>query len=530
MIVRAAPRRQEVRKVFERHEAAKLIHNGATVAINGFGPLAQASEFEAALRERFLETGEPKGLTLVCAAGQGIYDRKSYIDQISLDGLFTKVIAGHFRSMLTLADMVAQEKVEGYNLPMGVISQMFREMAGRKPGLVTRVGLKTFVDPRLGGGRLNSISKESYVELMKFGGEEFLFYRAFPIDVALIRGTTADPEGNITMEREAVFLDAFSMAQAAKANGGIVIVQVERLSDKPARPKEVKIPGVLVDAVVVAPEQRQTHFEVFNPHYTGDSHMPESDMPAFMETLKGRGADGQTRSLTHYIIARRAATEVGQDNVVNLGAGVPELVGWHIDPSRNFRLTVESGVLGGVPTNGADFGAAVNPQAIYDQPSQFDFYDGGGLDVTFLGALETDKAGNVNVSRSGNSVVGIGGFVNISQNTRKVVFCFPFSVKGLAVAWRDGKLVIEKEGQIVKFSKEVQQISFSGEYATETGQRVLYVTERCVFELTKDGLTLVEVAPGIDAGTQILPLLPFKVAVAPELKIMDSAFFEGVEV
>jgi propionate CoA-transferase len=268
-------------KVYELREAADLIANGDVVAINGFGPLAQAEQFELALRERFLETGEPHGLTLVVAAGQGIYDRKSYIDQISLDGLFTKVIAGHYRSMLTLADMVAEEKIEGYNLPMGVISQMFREMAGRKPGLLTKVGLKTFVDPRIGGGRLNAISKDSLVQLMTIDGEDYLFYKAFPLDIALIRGTTADPDGNITMEKEAVFLDATSMAQAARANNGTVIVQVERVSDQPAKPKDVKIPGILVDAVVVAPEQRQTYFEVYNPTYTGDVRLPDAEIPAF---------------------------------------------------------------------------------------------------------------------------------------------------------------------------------------------------------------------------------------------------------
>lgn len=515
--------------VVEHHEAAGLVKNGDTVAINGFGPLAQANEFEVALRKRFLETGEPRGLTLVCAAGQGIYDRKSYIDQISLDGLFTRVIAGHYRSMLTIADMVAEEKIEGYNLPMGVISHMFREMAGRKPGLITRVGLKTFVDPRIGGGRLNSISLDSLVELMVIDGVEYLFYRAFPLDVAIIRGTTADPSGNITMEKEAVFLDAMPMAQAARANGGKVIVQVERLSDRPARPKDVKIPGILVDAVMVAPEQRQTHFEVFNPNYCGDSRIEEEDLPLFLETLKERSAAGQSRSLAHYAIARRAALEVEDRNVVNFGAGIPELVSWHIDRCKECNLTVESGVLGGVPTNGVDFGAAVNPEAIYDQPSQFDLYDGGCLDVTFLGALEVDRKGNVNVSRSGKSVVGIGGFVNISQNARKVVFCFPFSVKGLEVAFTDGTLTIEKEGEIVKFVADVDQISFSGEYAAENGQTVLFITERCVFRLGADGLTITEAAPGIEPEKHILPLLPFDVKVAKPLNVMDASLFRPVD-
>jgi propionate CoA-transferase len=515
-----------MRNILLSRAAADLVPDGATLAINGFGPLAQASEFEAALHDRFLETGHPKGLTLVCAAGQGIYDRKSYIDQISLDGLFTRVIAGHYRSMLTLADMVAADKIEGYNIPMGVISQMFREMAGRKPGILTKVGIKTFVDPRFGGGRLNSISSDTMVEIMTIDGEEYLFYRAFPIDVALLRGTTADPGGNITMEKEAVFLDALSMAQAAHANGGKVIVQVERLSDRPAKPKDVKVPGILVDAITVAPEQRQTYFEVYNPFYTGDARMSEDELPAFLKELRGRAAEGQSRSLAQYIIARRAAIEVRKGDVVNLGAGIPELVGWYIDKEKECRLTVESGVLGGVPTNGADFGAAINPEAIYDQPSQFDFYDGGGLDVTFLGALEVDRMGNVNVSRSGVSVVGIGGFINITQTTRNVVFCFPFSVKGLGVSFRDGRLVIESEGRIVKFCEQVQQISFSGEYAIETSQRVLFITERCVFRLTEGGLQLIEVAPGIDIRTHILDLIPFEIAAAEDVKLMDLSFFE----
>lgn len=513
-------------QVITKEAAARLIDNGSAVAINGFGPLGQPDAIEVAIKERFELEQEPKNLTLIVAAGQGIYDRKSFIDQISFEGLFTKVIAGHYRSMLTLADMGAEEKIEAYNVPMGVISQMFRAMAGKKPGILTKVGLKTFCDPRREGGRLNSISHDEMVKLYEIEGEEYLFYKAFPIDVALIRGTTADCEGNITMEKEAAFLDALSMAQAAKANGGKVIVQVERLSDSPAKPSDVKIPAILVDAIVVAPDQKQTYFEVYNPYYTGEKRLHAAEIPEFMKTMQERAlVGGKKRELSHYIITRRAAEEVPMNCVANLGGGLPEMVGWFIDPAKNCLLTVESGVLGGIPTNGPDFGAAVNPQVMYDQPYQFDFYDGGGLDITFLGALEVDKEGNVNVSRSGNSIVGVGGFINITQNTKKVVYCFPFSVKGLQIAFSDGKLSILREGLITKFIETVQQVSFSGEYANDTGQEVLYITERCVFKLTEKGLELIEIAPGIDLQTQILDLIPFKISVSDNLIIMDQRYF-----
>ncbi len=517
-------------RVVTKEVAAKMIDNGKVVAINGFGPLAQPENIEVAIKERFDAEQEPRDLTLVVAAGQGIYDRKSYIDQISMEGLFTKVIAGHYRSMLTIADLGAQEKLEAYNIPMGVISQMFRAMAGKKPGILTKVGLKTLCDPRLEGGRLNSISKDSMIELFKTGGEEYLFYKAFPLDYALLRGTTADPNGNITMVKEAVFLDALSMAQAAKTNGGKVIVQVERLSDMPANPRDVKIPGLLVDAIVVAPDQKQTHFEVYNPYFTGEMRMEESDIPEFLKTLKERAsASGKKRALSHYIITRRAAEEVPQDCVANLGGGLPEMVGWFIDPQKNCTLTVESGVLGGIPTNGPDFGAAINQQAVYDQPYQFDFYDGGGLDITFLGALEVDKVGNVNVSRSGDNIVGIGGFINITQNTKKVVYCFPFSVKGQVISFSDGKLNVDQEGKILKFNEKVQQVSFSGDYANDTEQEVLYITERCVFKLEKEGLHLIEIAPGIDLMSQIIDLIPFEITIAEDLKLMDAKYFAPPE-
>jgi propionate CoA-transferase len=510
-------------KVIASQDAVRMIQSGKVVAINGFGPLGQPDLFSTALRDLYLSTGTPKNLTLVIAAGQGIYDKKSYLDKLALDGLFTKMIAGHYRSMLSIADMVVQEKIEAYNIPMGIISQMFREMAGRKPGIISKIGLKTFCDPRLQGGRLNALSKEHYVELMNIGDEEYLFYKAFPIDYAIIRGTTADPAGNITMEKEAVILDGLSMAQAAKANGGKVIVQVERLSEHPAVPKEIKIPGIIVDAIIVDPDQRQSFYEEYNSCYTGETRVPAAEIPAVFDLMAKRITS--ERTLIHHIIARRAVEEVGQDNVVNFGAGIPELVGWYIKPDLEATLTVESGIIGGIPMNGAEFGAAINPMVIYDQPFQFDFYDGGGLDVTFLGALEIDAHGNINVSQAGKSVVGIGGFINISQNSKKVVFCFPFSVKGLEVDFSDGRLQITHEGAICKFQRAVQQVSFSGEYALDTHQTVLYVTERCVFKLVPSGLELVEVAPGIDIQKQIVDIIPFEISISPELKVMDSSYF-----
>ncbi|GAA0182917.1 hypothetical protein SH2C18_51980 [Clostridium sediminicola] len=515
--------------VMDKNEAMKLVESGDTVVINGFGSLVHPEEFDEALGDRFLKTGEPRDLSFIFAAGQGVWDENRFIDRLSHEGLVKKVISGHWQPMLRLCKLAVENKIEAYNLPMGAIVHLFRASAAKKPGIITKVGLKTFADPRIGGGGLNEISKEELVKVIEIDGEEYLFYKSFKPNVAFIRGTTADPNGNITMEKEVAFLDALSMAQAVKANDGNVIVQVERLSSIPANPKNVKIPGILVDAVVVAPEQKQTIIETYNQTYSGELRVPDNEIKTVVENVKKlNSSGGKKRKLEHLIVARRAARELHSNCVVNLGIGIPEMVAVVADKEKiaeNVTFTVESGTIGGVASSGFSFGAAINPDVIYDQAYQFDFYDGGGLDITFVGAMEADKAGNVNVSRLGEKIIGVGGFVDITQCAKKVVYCFTFSNGGLKVEYKDGKLNIIEEGKYLKFTNEVDQISFSGDFARETEQEVIYVTERCVFKLLPEGLTLTEVAPGISIEEDILEKMPFRPIISDNIKTMDISCF-----
>lgn len=504
-------------KLVSAREAVALVRPGDTVSTSGFVGIGVPEELLIALEARFLETGEPRDLTLVYAAGQGDGKERG-LNRLGHAGLVRRVIGGHWGLVPKLGRLAIEGRIEAWNLPQGVISQLFREIAARRPGVFTKVGLGTSVDPLHGGGAVNDRSTEALVRRVEIDGETWLHYRAFPIHVALIRATTADEAGNLGMEREALVLDALAMAMAARNSGGVVIAQVERLAARGALdPKATVVPATLVDAVVLArPENHmQTFATAYSPHYAGRLRAPvRSDAPLPLDARK--------------VIARRCALELPIGGVVNLGIGMPEGVAAvaaeeHILDS--VTLTAEPGVIGGRPAGGLDFGAAVNPDAIIPQSATFDFYDGGGLDMACLGMAEADAAGNVNVSRFGDRLAGAGGFINISQNARKLVFAGTFTAGGLKVALGDGRLAIQAEGRAPKFVAAVGQVTFSAARALATGRQVLYVTERAVFALRERGLELVEIAPGIDLERDILAHMAF-VPIVETPRPMDAALFQ----
>jgi propionate CoA-transferase len=503
-------------KLVTATEALAIVRDGDTVAVSGFVGSGTPDELIGALARRYADTGTPGNLTLVFAAAPGDGKERG-LNQLAQPGLVKRAIGGHWSLVPKLAALAVSDRIEAYNLPLGTISHLFRDIAARRAGTLTRVGLRTFVDPRLEGGRINACTREDLVRVMAIDGEEWLFYKAFPITVALIRGTTADPSGNITMEHEALTLDNLALAMAARNSNGFVIAQVERIAASGAlHPRQVQVPGVLVDCVVIAsPENhRQTYGTAYSPAFAGEFRVP-------LDTLQPMPLDERK------IIARRCAFELPMGGVVNLGIGMPEGVAAVANEENVLgyvTLTAEPGVIGGVPQSGLDFGAAVNTDAVIQQSQQFDFYDGGGLDMACLGMAQVDGEGHVNVSRFGSRLAGAGGFINISQNARRLVFAGTFTTGGLEVEVDGGRVGIVREGRGRKFNRAVQQITFNGAYAAECGQPVLYVTERCVFRRTNEGMELVEVAPGIDIERDIVAHMDFR-PIVRDPKPMDARIF-----
>ena len=497
-------------------EAAQLIQDGDAVLISGSGGGHAVPEaLLAAVERRFLAEQKPCGITSVSIVGIG--DRAALgATHLAHEGLLKRAITSALVDSPGLVRLAAEDRIEAYTLPQGALSQLMRDMAAGRPGLLTKTGLHTFVDPRQQGGRQSPRTPADFVEVVQLAGEEWLFYKPVPADVAFLRGTTADEDGNVTMEEEAVLGEMLAMAQATRRAGGIVVVQVKRMSRRNTlQAKQVRIPGILVDFVVVDPEQRQTYATYYDPSYSGELRIPSGDI----------------RSLPfgpRKVIVRRGAMELFPGAVCNLGAGVStgiSTIAAEEGLLDAVHLTNEQGIVGGAPITGRDSGGGQNFAAMIEQPAQFDFYDGGGLDLAFLSFAEVDPQGNVNVSRFGDKIIGVGGFINISQNAKCVVFGGTLTAGELDIAWEDGKAVIRKEGRHRKFVPRLEQICYSAELGRAKGQVALFVTERAVFRVGREGLELIEIAPGIDAERHVIAQMGFRPHIARDLRVMDSRIF-----
>ncbi len=505
-------------KIIEAKEAVKEIKDNATVVVGGAGAgHAVPDKILKALGDYFLESGHPKNLITIhpCGVGDSAIRGMSHLGH---EGLIGTNIGGFWGNSPKLVDLAKANKLKGYNFPQGVLSHLIRATVSGRPGVITSTGLNTFVDPRLEGGKINEITSEDLVEVVELSGKEYLFYKSLPVDVAIIRGTSVDVEGNLTMEEEVGFFAMLSMAQAAKVNGGIVIAQVKYINDRHCDPGNVKVPGVFIDYVVQEPDQEMTFISSFDPS------LVKRDVAYHEDELKLEGI--------RRIVNRRAALELRKGAFVNLGYGMSDgvpIVARKEGIADKLVFMIEQGALAGIPTTGLNFGAMYNPAAILDDGYQFDFFQGGGLDMAFLGFAQIDQYGNINSSRFGDIITGCGGSIDISQNAKKVVYCGSFAVKSEEEITSDGINVLYP-GKFKKFVKQVQQVSFSGQYALENKQQIFYITERAVFQLEPEGLLLIEIAPGIDLQKDILNMMDFKPIISKSLKTIDEVIFSRQEI
>ena len=504
-------------KLVSAAEAVNCIQSGSVLAVDGFVGSVCPEELLTAVEQRFLETGQPANLTVWASTGSGDTRGKG-LDRLHHDGIVRRLVVSYLNLNRKLQKRLVDNEIGGFLLPLGVMVQLYREIAGGRPGLITHVGLGTFVDPRHGGGRVNTRTEGEIVKLVELEGQEWLLYPSFKPDAGLLRGTTADEDGNITMEREIATFQGPSFAQAVHNSGGTVIAQVERVVPRGTlHPRRVVIPGHLVDRVVISkPENHKQTFQVaYNPVFAGDEK-------ADLTTIEPMTLD------IRKLIGRRAAMELRRGDVVNLGVGIPEFVATvarEEGAGDLFTLTVESGATGGFPAYGLSFGAAINATSVIDHTYQFDFYDGGGLDITFVGLAQMDRSGNVNVSRLANRVPGIGGFFNVTQSADRVVFCGQFTAGDTDIVIEDGGLIIRKDGDVTKFVQAVEQITYNGAVGLGRGQQVLAVTERAVFRIEVDGPVLIEIAPGADLDRDILGKMAFRPRIAKDLREIDPALF-----
>lgn len=507
-------------KIITAAQAAALVGDGATLGLSGFCGFGSPEALLEALQERFKKEKSPKGITLIKGVSIGDKGERG-ASRLGAEGLVDTLIASHIGLEPAISRLVAENKIKAYLLPLGTITALLRAAAGKKPRVITAAGLKTFADPRLEGSKCSAKTTEDIVSLVRIDGEEYLCYKPVPLDFCILRGTYADTEGNISLEKEALRADQFEMALAAHNSGGIVIAQVERIVEKGSLDaRNVAIHGFMVDYIVEAkPEQHYQGFdtEKFRPELTGELRTP-------LDTIVPMPL-GQRK-----VCGRRCAMELEKGSLVNLGIGMPDAVAAVAAEegiSEYITLSIESGVLGGVPLAGLGIGATVNPEAIYKMADTFDLYDGGGLDMAFLGLAEMDGKGNVNVSKFNGKVIGPGGFIDITQNAKKVCFMGTFTTGGLKTDFSGGEFRLLQEGAQKKLKKEIEQVTFSAEYAAEHGQEVLYVTERAVFRLTGQGVVLTEIAPGADLERDILAQMEFRPLIAEDLKEMDARIFRA---